>query len=64
MIRWYDYVAAVLLADVTLGFILLGFTSAIWWQPLLYGFLAGLTLRVWNAGYCQYRLQQEMRHGQ
>ncbi len=64
MIRWYDYVAAVLFADIALGFIQLGFVAVSWWGPLLYGFLAGLIFRTWTEDYCQFRLQQEITRGQ
>jgi hypothetical protein len=59
MIRWYDYVLAILAADFIVSFMLLGFAATTWWQPLMYGFLAGLIFQVWAKDYCKFRLKQE-----
>lgn len=64
MIRWYDYVLAVLAADFMTSFLFAGFVATIWWQPLFYGFLAGMTLQFWTHDYCAFRLRQEIKRGE
>lgn len=59
MIRWYDYVLAVLAADFMLSFILWGINSTIWWEPMVAGLLAGWIWGTWNKDYCAFRLRQE-----
>ncbi len=61
MIRWYDYVFAVLAADFMLSFLLAGFNATTWWEPILYGLLSGLMWQFWNVDYCAFRLKQEMK---
>lgn len=60
MIRWYDYVLAILAADFMLGFMLWGFNATEWWEPMLAGLLAGMIWQAWNKDYCAFRLRQEM----
>lgn len=60
MIRWYDWVLAILAADFILMFITRGVTSATWWEPMLYGLSAGLVWQIWKNDYCAFRLRQEM----
>lgn len=64
MIRWYDYVVAVLAADFITGFLFAGFVATIWWQPLFYGVLAGVVWQAWNNDYCAFRLKQESERGE
>ena len=59
MIRWYDYILAVLAADFMTGFLFAGFQATEWWQPILYGLLAGIIWQAWNKDYCDFRLRQE-----
>ena len=61
MIRWYDYIVAILAADFILTFMLAGFTSTTWWGPMLNGVLAGLVWQIWKNDYCNFRLRQEKR---
>ena len=60
MIRWYDYVLAILAADFMVSFMLYGIGATTWWQPMLYGLLAGMIWQSWNKDYCTFRLKQEM----
>ena len=60
MIRWYDYVLAILAADFILSFMLWGFTAITWWEPMLGGLLASMVWQVWKNDYCDFRLKQEM----
>lgn len=59
MIRWYDYVLAVLAADFILSFMLWGFAATTWWQPMLYGLAAGMVWQAWSTDYCNFRKRQE-----
>lgn len=63
MIRWYDYVAAVFVADMMITLFLIGATSeGAWWAPFVFGGLAGLMYRVWEDFYCSFRLIQEQKN--
>lgn len=64
MIRWYDWVVAVLFADLTMNLLIAGFSAASLWEPMVYGFVAGLVIRVWETEYCQLRLKMETKSGQ
>lgn len=64
MVRWYDYVLAVLAADLMLGFALWGFNSVTWWEPMVAGLLAGMVWHAWKTDYCAFRLRQEWRRNQ
>ena len=59
MIRWYDYTLALLAADFMTGFLLKGFSATTWWEPMLYGLLAGMIWNAWKTDYCAFRLRQE-----
>lgn len=59
MIRWYDWAFAILIADLAQSFLFAGFNALTWWEPLLYGLMAGFLLRMWEDGYCQFRLRVE-----
>lgn len=59
MIRWYDYVLAILAADFIISFMLSGFSATTWWEPMLYGLLAGMVWQAWSKDYCAFRLRQE-----
>ena len=55
MIRWYDYIAAVITADIILQGLFIGAFGTTFWHGLLGGALAGLTYRAWRDFYCVYR---------
>jgi hypothetical protein len=59
MLRWYDCILAVLAADFIVGFMLSGFAATTWWEPMLYGLLAGMVWQAWNTDYCNFRKKQE-----
>jgi hypothetical protein len=63
MLRWYDWVAAVIAADIAQTFLFVGFTALTWWEPLLFGLLAGMVIKVWEEQYCYFRLKQERNRG-
>ena len=60
MIRWYDYVLAILAADFMISFMLRGLAATTWWEPVLYGLAAGMVYQAWKTDYCAFRLKQEM----
>ena len=60
MIRWYDYVLAILAADWMLGMMLWGLNATLWWEPMVAGLFASMVYRAWKIDYCAYRLKQEM----
>jgi hypothetical protein len=59
MIRWYDYIVAILAADVMMTFMFAGFNSTTWWEPVFFGLIAGFVFRIWEKNYCRFRLKQE-----
>jgi hypothetical protein len=61
MIRWYDWIAAFLVADLAQSFFFIGIYSTVWWQTLLFVLLAGMTVKVWEEQYCEFRKKRE--HG-
>lgn len=61
MIRWYDYIVALLAADVMMTFMFAGFNSTTWWEPLFFGSIAGFVFRIWEKDYCRFRLKQESK---
>lgn len=63
MIRWYDYVLAVVAADFITSFLFAGFVATTWWGPMLYGLSAGLIWQAWAHDYCVFRLRQENKRG-
>jgi hypothetical protein len=61
MIRWYDWVIAILAADLILAFGLASITGTNFWMNILYGLLGGLVYSLWTVDYCNFRKRQE--HG-
>lgn len=59
MIRWYDAVLAVIVADAILSAMLLGFSATPWWGPTLDGLAVGLLWHIWDSVYCAFRARQE-----
>lgn len=61
MIRWYDWVAAVVLADLLLALGLASLNSTDFWANILYGLLAGFFYNAWADTYCNFRKRVESR---
>lgn len=61
MIRWYDWVLAVVAADIILTFALASLTADNFWMNFLYGLFAGMIYSAWKVDYCDFRKRQE--HG-
>jgi hypothetical protein len=40
-------------------FLFRGFFATTWWEPMLYGLLAGMIWQAWKKDYCAFRLRQE-----
>jgi uncharacterized membrane protein YqaE (UPF0057 family) len=59
MIRWYDWVIAILAADLILAFGLASITGDNFWMNILYGLLGGLVYSLWTVDYCDLRKRQE-----
>ena len=60
MVRWYDYIAAISLADLMTAFLFAGFNSTVWYEPMWFGLITGLLYSViWRDLYCQFRKRQE-----
>ena len=59
MIRWYDWVIAILAADLIVAFGVASMTGDNFWMNILYGLLAGLVYSLWTVDYCDFRKRQE-----
>jgi len=59
MIRWYDYVLAILASDLILSFSIDSLTADNLLHNLLFGALAGIVYSIWINDYCTVRKRQE-----
>ena len=59
MIRWYDYILAVIIANILIGNFLLAVEGHTFLHQLGGGVLLGLTLDFWNNVYCRVRYSIE-----
>lgn len=59
MIKWYDYLAAVIIADIITSIILIAITTPLWWLQLLIAFCAWFIFDLWDL-YCILRLKSEI----
>ena len=58
MIKWYDWIVALFIADFILTSIT-GFIATIWWQQCFAFSLAYLLYELW-IDYCDFRKKREM----
>ncbi len=58
MIRWYDWVAAVLLSDLILGTAIAAVAAPVWWHAALGGALVFAMFIAWD-DWCQWRRERE-----
>ena len=58
MLRWYDFVLALIAADFLLAGVLYSITADAWWKSLIGGFAALAIWDMWN-GYCMWRKGNE-----
>lgn len=59
MVRWYDWLAALLIADLILSTIVVAAISPIWYIQLVCGVFAWFVLDFWDNVYCKWRLNKE-----
>lgn len=60
MIRWYDYVTAVIAADLLMTGALYALTADVWYMSLIGGFVAVAVWDGWDV-YCQLRKNHESK---
>ena len=60
MIRWYDWIVALFIADFILTSIITGFIATIWWQQCFAISLAYLLYELWIY-YCDFRKKAEQK---
>jgi hypothetical protein len=58
-IKWYDYIAAILLSDVILTFIIAAILSASFVSGFFYGVIISVLWEFWKA-YCNYRKENDI----
>ena len=61
MIRWYDYVAAILVADFLFANFMLAMTGPTVWLQIFGAVSVALLWDVWTNVYCNFRLKMEMK---
>lgn len=61
MIRWYDYVAAFLVADFLFANFILAMTGQIFWLQIFGAINVALIWNIWNDVYCKFRLNIEVK---
>ena len=59
MIRWWDYVIALLAADFMVGNAMLALTGTEWWMKILGAVSAYFIWELWNDTYCPWRKRLE-----
>jgi len=59
MIRWYDYLVAILAADFLITNVHIAFTADVLWINILGAVAAYFVWNLWNDTYCNYRLKAE-----
>lgn len=57
-IKWYDYIAAFIVADLMSMFLIIGIFSTDLITGFISGILIALLIEIWNA-YCLYRKKIE-----
>ena len=58
MIRWYDYLAAVIVADLILGSVITAMSSESVWMTVFGGIAVFVFWDLWNV-YCNWRKNNE-----
>ena len=59
MIRWYDYVLAILAADFLIANATTALVAEVWWLQIIGGMGAWLIWDLWNDTYIPFRKKQE-----
>lgn len=60
MLRWYDYVVALVFADFLLAGVIYACTSEVWYESLIASFVTLTVYDMWNM-YCQMRKNHESK---
>lgn len=63
MIRWYDYIAAIITADLMQGWFFASLSATGFWGALFFAVMIYFTLDVWDYVYCKWRLKKEIENG-
>ena len=61
--RWYDFLLALVVANLASGFIMQGmtYTGDSWTAPFVYGLIGGSLINAWLKDYCPWRRKQEIK---
>jgi hypothetical protein len=59
MVRWYDWVVALLAADFMLGNIITALTGPIWYIQLVGAVAVYFIYELWIDAYCKFRKKYE-----
>ena len=62
MIRWYDYLAATLVADLILSNAMLAVFSEVFWMQIIAAIAVTFLYDLWTNVYCRFRLNMEMKN--
>jgi hypothetical protein len=62
MIRWYDYLAATLVADLILSNAMLAVFSEVFWMQIIAAVAVTFLYDLWTNVYCRFRLNMEMKN--
>jgi hypothetical protein len=61
VVRWYDYLAAVLVADFILANAMIAVLGEVFWMQVLAAIAVSFLYDLWTNVYCAFRLNQEKR---
>jgi hypothetical protein len=61
MIRWYDYLAAILVADFILTNAMIAAFAEAFWMQILAAIAVTFLYDLWTNVYCKFRLNMEMK---
>jgi hypothetical protein len=64
MIRWYDYVAAILMADFIFAWAMIAAFGEVFWLQILAAIAVTFLYDLWTNVYCRFRLKMEMKDGE
>lgn len=59
MIRWYDWVVAIIAADSIVALFIGSITGDNIWVNIIYGLMAGFVYSAFTVDYCHIRKKQE-----
>ena len=62
MIRWYDYLAAILMADFIFSWAIVAAFGEVFWMQILAAMAVTFLYDLWTNVYCGFRLKMEMKN--